>query len=164
MAMTLCLIGFQGAGKTTVGAVLSKHLRLPFHDLDQELSNKFHCSVPTLFQKVKETTFRELEHDLLQEFSSRPCVIACGGGVTNALSCLPVSVKSIYLFRPFHVVWDDISRRNTLPQWLDASSPFQSFEKCWKTRHLVFLTHAKHLVRVYKKSPLEDALRILSIL
>jgi shikimate kinase len=78
------LVGFMGAGKTTVGRELAKVLNWPFYDLDALIEGRTGRTVPTLFAEQGEAAYRKLEaqslRELLQTLEDEPAVIALGGG------------------------------------------------------------------------------------
>jgi len=77
----IILIGYMGAGKTTVGRALAKALALPFYDLDWYIENRRHKSVSQLFKEVGEDGFRIIERNMLHELAEfEDVVISCGGG------------------------------------------------------------------------------------
>ena len=55
------LIGYMGAGKTTVGKVLSRQLGLSFIDLDHYIEGRYHKTVGQLFAEKGEDAFRDIE-------------------------------------------------------------------------------------------------------
>ena len=75
------LVGFMGAGKSTVGRELSLKLHWPFLDLDTEIEKSEKRSVRGIFARFGEPHFRQLERDHLQRVSETPrAIIALGGG------------------------------------------------------------------------------------
>lgn len=75
------LIGYMGAGKTTIGAPLAKKMGLNFIDLDIYIENRYHKTVNELFTEYGERKFREIEEAVLKEVSSiENVVVATGGG------------------------------------------------------------------------------------
>ncbi|MGI6107643.1 MAG: shikimate kinase [Lachnospiraceae bacterium] len=82
MDNSVVLIGFMGAGKTTVGRLVSEHTSVPFTDLDEYIEAEQGCTVSEIFERHGEDYFRVLETEALQKISSdgRPHVLACGGG------------------------------------------------------------------------------------
>jgi shikimate kinase len=75
------LVGFMGAGKTTVGRELSVKLKRPFFDVDTEIEKAEGMSVAEIFSRAGEARFRELERDHLRKLSMLPsAVVALGGG------------------------------------------------------------------------------------
>ena len=74
------LMGFMGAGKTTLGKALANHLGVTFHDLDQYIERRYLMSVSALFSRYGEQGFREIESRLLREVGEfEDVVISCGG-------------------------------------------------------------------------------------
>jgi shikimate kinase len=81
------LIGFMGAGKTTVGRALAKRLGWKFCDLDDVIEQRERQSVPQIFAASGEAGFRRIEsavlRDLLQNNAragASDLVLALGGG------------------------------------------------------------------------------------
>lgn len=75
------LTGYMGAGKTTLGKALARHLRVAFIDLDWYIEERFHKTVGELFAERGEAGFRELERNMLQEAGEfEDVVISTGGG------------------------------------------------------------------------------------
>jgi len=77
----IILIGYMGAGKTTIGKALSKDVGLPFYDLDWYIESRRHRTVAQLFAEVGEEGFRQIEHNMLHEVAEfEDVIISCGGG------------------------------------------------------------------------------------
>lgn len=78
---TIILIGYMGAGKTTVGKALAKELGLQFYDLDWYIEARMHKTVPQIFAERGEDGFRKIEHNMLHEVAEfEGVVLSCGGG------------------------------------------------------------------------------------
>ena len=93
------IIGFMGAGKTTITKLLANKLHLPFYDTDQEIEKEQKRSVSEIFKKDGELYFRMLETELLKNINQLS-IIACGGGLpihNNNMGLLNSKGKSIYL-------------------------------------------------------------------
>lgn len=75
------LIGFMGAGKSSVGRVLARRLGAEFVDLDARIESAAGASVQEIFASRGEGVFREMEKEAIREAVSVPGrVIAAGGG------------------------------------------------------------------------------------
>ena len=75
------LIGYMGAGKTTLGKAFARELGLTFVDLDWYIEERFHKSIRQLFTERGEDGFRELEKRMLHEVAEfENVVISTGGG------------------------------------------------------------------------------------
>lgn len=76
------LIGFMGAGKSTVGRLLAERLQAPFIDCDKLIESRVGSSVSEIFSHEGEEVFRRMESEVLGSLSgTEPAVVACGGGV-----------------------------------------------------------------------------------
>jgi len=77
----IILIGYMGAGKTTIGKILAKELGVPFYDLDWYIETRMRKRVKQIFDERGEEGFRIIERNLLHEVAEfEDVVIACGGG------------------------------------------------------------------------------------
>ena len=77
----IILIGYMGAGKTTVGRQLALALGLQFYDLDWYIEMRYHKKVSEIFAEHGEDYFRDLERRMLHEVAEfEDVVISCGGG------------------------------------------------------------------------------------
>ncbi|MDO5570148.1 MAG: shikimate kinase [Bacteroidales bacterium] len=76
------LIGYMGAGKTTLGKFISQKMELSFIDLDLYIESRYRKTINEIFQEKGEDGFREIERKALHEVGEfEDVVIATGGGV-----------------------------------------------------------------------------------
>lgn len=76
------LIGFMGAGKSTVAAALKRELGMELVEMDQELVRREGMPIADIFDRYGEDYFRDAESRLVAEFRQREaCVVSCGGGI-----------------------------------------------------------------------------------
>jgi shikimate kinase len=102
------LVGFMGAGKTTVGRALSRRLGLPFEDLDDRIQQREGKTIEQIFRESGEAEFRRAEtaalRELLGELDSSFRVVALGGGAfvqrENAELIEKAEVHSVFLDAP----------------------------------------------------------------
>jgi shikimate kinase len=109
-APLLVLIGFMGAGKSTVGRLLALQLACHFIDLDVEITHT-HGPITDLFSTLGESGFRAIEHHhlaLILPKLQRPSILALGGGAfhqsANRELLASHSATVIFLDAPFEVV------------------------------------------------------------
>ena len=77
----IILIGYMGAGKTTIGKALSKELGIIFYDLDWYIESRMRKTVSQIFAERGEEGFRKIEHSMLHEVAEfENVIISCGGG------------------------------------------------------------------------------------
>ena len=75
------LIGYMGAGKTTLGKAFARAMGLTFVDLDWYIEERYHKTVRQIFEERGEDGFRELEKRMLHETGEfENVVISVGGG------------------------------------------------------------------------------------
>jgi shikimate kinase len=85
-ASIICLAGFMGAGKSTVGTRLAQQLGWRFVDLDDRIEEAAGISIPEFFERHGELAFRQLEADQLRAALGRAVefrestILALGGG------------------------------------------------------------------------------------
>ncbi len=86
MTRLVCLTGFMGAGKTTVGVPLARQLAWRFEDLDTLIESYTGLSIPVMFERLGEPAFRQMESEQLTLALGRAAesreglVLALGGG------------------------------------------------------------------------------------
>lgn len=104
----LCLAGFMGSGKTTVGTLLARQLAWRFVDLDDRIEAAANLRIPEIFERLGETAFRQIEADELRAALGRvfelkeSAVLALGGG-TYAQAGAPEFLRNAGI----PVVWLD---------------------------------------------------------
>lgn len=82
----VCLTGFMGSGKTTVGRLLAAQLAWRFLDLDEDIEQQAGLPITQIFQQRGEPAFREMEHSCLVRAlgwareSNANAILALGGG------------------------------------------------------------------------------------
>ena len=101
MKENIFLIGFMGAGKSTVARAMKKHYGMRLIEMDEQIEYQEKMSVPKIFEVHGEPYFRKLETDLLEGLSSQEnTVVSCGGGVPMRacnVEAMRKSGKVIYL-------------------------------------------------------------------
>lgn len=89
----IVLIGMMGAGKSTLGRVLSANLDRPFYDLDQRIEAVTGRSIAALFESPGEAAFRRMEQAELGALLAEPAaIVAAGGGVVEASPTRPAAL------------------------------------------------------------------------
>ena len=89
----IVLIGFMGAGKSTISEFLKTAFAMDVIEMDQIIAEREGMSISDIFEVYGEQYFRDLETNLLIEMQSRTnVVISCGGG-TPMRECNVVEMK-----------------------------------------------------------------------
>lgn len=116
--MSVVLVGFMGAGKTTSLQTLAGRYHLQTCDLDRQIIKRQKRDINTIFAQDGEDCFRRLEYQNLKEaFTQDFDLIAAGGGIVEARSnrLLLRQVPVIWLAPSFELCWQRIKNDTTRP-------------------------------------------------
>lgn len=81
LMQNIYLVGPMGAGKSTIGRLLSSELKLEFKDSDKEIEDRCGCNIPWIFDVEGEAGFRDREVSAIDEITQeRNVLMATGGG------------------------------------------------------------------------------------
>ena len=101
MSNRIVLVGFAGAGKSTIAKKIAQHFNFLALDTDKMLEEKYRISVFDIFEKYDENVFRHLEYNtLLDALHQDNVVIATGGGAPcffDAMKIINENARSIYI-------------------------------------------------------------------
>jgi shikimate kinase / 3-dehydroquinate synthase len=126
----IALVGFMGAGKTTLGARLAARLGRPFHDVDREVEEA-HGAIWDLFAARGEEAFREIEADFVRDVCDRrtPAVVAIGGGAVETRGLLKeTGAFCLFLDVDVETAWQRV-QRSRRPLALDEAEFRSRFER-----------------------------------
>lgn len=108
------LVGFMGAGKSSVGRLLAQRLNWAFEDLDDRIERREGKSVAEIFRNSGESAFRQAEHAALQQVLEElrggvARIVALGGGAfvqeANAELLRTSGVPTVFLDAPVKELW-----------------------------------------------------------
>ena len=124
----IVMVGLMGAGKTSVGRALARHLGVPFVDSDKEIETAAGCSVVDIFALYGENEFRRVEQRIIARLMDTPPtvkVISTGEGafITPAVREMVLNrAVSVWLKADLDLLVKRTNFRNTRPQLLHADS------------------------------------------
>jgi shikimate kinase len=77
----LVILGMMGSGKSSIGLILSKKMKINFLDTDQEIEKRLGMKISKIFEKKGEEYFREIEEEVtLKILKKIKTVVSLGGG------------------------------------------------------------------------------------
>lgn len=160
------LVGFMGAGKSTVGRILAEKIGYRYVDADNLIENRIGKTITEIFAERGEEYFRELESETLDTISkNRRQVIATGGGVViedSNWDAMKSGGVIIYLKAPIATIWERI-KDNTSRPLLQVDDPLEAATGLHEKR-LPFYEKADIIIDTENLSPDGVASEIIKLL
>jgi len=146
----IILVGFMGAGKTSVGLALSHVLEWRFQDLDLRIEARERRSIPEIFQQSGEAAFRRAEHaalaELLAEMSSSAIVAALGGGTfvqpDNLALVARTAIPAIFLDAPVKELWSRCQKGDNSRPLMKSENQFRQL---YEARRPLYMEAGLHV-------------------
>ena len=135
------LVGFMGAGKSSVGRALGQRLNWVFEDLDDRIERRTGRRIADIFRDSGEEVFRQAEHEALQEIllelrGGVSRIVALGGGAfvqeKNAKLLASEGATTLFLDVPVEELWDRCCRQASE---LGTERPLLRSEKQFRELH-----------------------------
>ncbi|MFD1030710.1 shikimate kinase [Metaplanococcus flavidus] len=147
------LVGFMGCGKSAVGRRLSFLLKMPYYDMDKEISRQNGMAVAEIFDKHGEAYFRELETQFLQNLKDEDCIISTGGGVAIREINRKIMRRTglvLFLDAPFREIWRRIHKDPRRP--IVVNSTKEQIESLYQARYPLYKAAAHITIRTEFRS------------
>ena len=146
----------MGAGKSTIGRLLSQELHLEFVDSDKEIETRAGADIPWIFDVEGEFGFRDREESVIESLSmQKGIVLSTGGGAvirdTNR-SVLKEHGIVVYLNTSVAQQLDRTSRDKNRPL-LQTDDPESVLEELMSVRHPLYLETADIIVKTDGRHP-----------
>jgi shikimate kinase len=150
LARVVFLVGFMGAGKSSVGRALSRRRGWAFHDLDESIAAREGRPIEQIFLTSGEAGFRRAEHlalrELLPSLGSSAAVVALGGGTFAQPENLELITKSQARTVFLHAEVEELLRRcqadgTIRPLLRDATQ----FRRLYESRRNSYLGASLHI-------------------
>lgn len=150
----IILIGYMGAGKTTVGRQLAAELGLMFYDLDWYITSRMRRTVPEIFEESGEEGFRKVEQAMLHEVAEfENVVLSCGGGTPcffDNMEYLNRQGETVYLKASPEVLYAHLKMGKSVRPLLLNKTPeeVEAFVRKQLKQREPFYLQAKHVLDV----------------
>lgn len=146
----------MGAGKSTIGRLLSQELHLEFLDSDKEIEKRAGADIPWIFDVEGESGFRDREESVIESLSTqKDIVLSTGGGAvirdTNR-SVLKERGIVVYLNTSVAQQLDRTSRDKNRPL-LQTADPESVLKELMSVRHPLYLETADIIVKTDGRHP-----------
>jgi shikimate kinase len=117
--VNIALIGFMGAGKTSVGRIVADQLHFEHHDTDEIIQARMGRTITEIFSTDGEPAFRKMESELVEELAGRTrSVIATGGGLPanpQNLASLKMHALVVCLWASPEKIWERVKNQTHRP-------------------------------------------------
>jgi shikimate dehydrogenase len=132
------LIGFSGAGKTSLGREIAEKFNFEFLDFDDLIEQKMKMTISEIFSNYGENYFRNLEQKLLLEINDRlqndqkPYIISLGGGIIDRPENIPyikLLGNVIWLYSSIEDSFGRISKLKNRPKLSNFNEAVELFDK-----------------------------------
>lgn len=146
----------MGAGKSTIGRLLAKELRLPFKDSDKEIEQRTGADIPWIFDVEGEQGFREREQAVIAELAQQDgLVLATGGGVVmrpENRRALHAGGRVVYLHTSVEQQIDRTARDRNRPL-LRTANPAQVLRDLMAVRDPLYREVADIIIETDERPP-----------
>lgn len=166
LGKNIYLVGFMGAGKSTVGRRLARRAGYHFVDLDQQVVALEGKAIPEIFTQQGEVYFRDCEtRVLMQQASAQSTVFATGGGIVGRAENreqMRRTGRVIYLRASWPTIMRRLSKGSGRPL-ADPEKGWDTVEALWRSRQ-PWYEEADHIVDTDDLHVHEVVGRIISLL
>lgn len=157
--MAKILLGFMGAGKTTVAS----HLGGEFYDMDTIIEEKIGMSITEFFAKEGEPAFRKIESETLEELLALDgdVIISTGGGVVVSEKNRELLRKNrkynVLLVASFDVLYDRIEHDKVFQRPLFLNNSKEDFHGIYERRMMLYEGLSDLIINTDHRTPEEVA-------
>lgn len=161
------LVGPMGAGKTTIGKLLAKHLGREFVDCDWYIAKQTGADIPWIFEKEGEAGFRERESKAISELTVLPNIImATGGGAVGNAQNRQMLKQGLVIYLDASVETQLLrTKKDKNRPLLQSGNPRKVLEELYQIRDPLYREVADIIIptgRAYPKQMIGDILDILN--
>ncbi len=160
----IVLIGFMGAGKTSVGRELARLRPWPLHETDVMLEARFGCAIAEIFATRGEEEFRAAESEVLREMPTERAIVTTGGGIVlqpQNRETLRQLGAVFFLHADEATLFARVSGETKTRPLLQTNDPRATFSRLLADREPLYRAIADHTVDTSQLSATEVAQTIV---
>lgn len=166
----IILIGYMGAGKTTIGKALAREMGLEFYDLDWYIENRFQKKIPAIFAEKGEEGFRDIERKMLHEVAEfENVIVSCGGGTPcffDNMEYMNQQGETVFLSASPAVLKEHLLMGKSQRPLIQGKSPeeLEAFIKTSLESRMPFYSKAKHTIDIEVIHTKEEILNYVKLI
>lgn len=155
----IIILGYMGAGKSTIAQQLAQELQLSYYDLDHEIEKQQQQKITTIFAEKGEVYFRKIEHQILHQLLNKNerAILSLGGGTpcyaNNHLILQQDGIQSFYLKASIQTLTERLAKEKEHRPMLQTNT--EDTLETFIAKHLFdrsyFYYQAKHVISVDDK-------------
>ncbi|MCR5742377.1 MAG: shikimate kinase [Lachnospiraceae bacterium] len=161
------LIGFMGAGKSTVAAILGSRLNMKVVEMDERIVKEQGMSINEIFARYGEAHFRDVESELVVNIGLEGnSVVSCGGGVVvreENTGNMKKSGTIVFLTATPETIYERVKDSTNRPI-LNGNMNVEYIESLMEKRRALYEAAADYKVSTDAKSATEIADEIVATL
>lgn len=142
-------VGLMGAGKTTVGRLIAKHLNKNFYDTDHEIERRTGVNIPLIFELEGEAGFRRRESAVIAELTHADNIVLATGGGAVLLAENRTNLKAngtvVYLRANVNELWLRTRNDKNRPL-LQTENPREKLQMLYEERDPLYQEVASIIV------------------
>ncbi len=162
--MNIFLIGFMGAGKSTIARALQIKLDMPLIEMDERIVEEQGCSINEIFEKKGEAGFRDIESDLVKRIASeKDSIVSCGGGAVirpENVEYMKKSGKIVFLTATPKTIYERVKNGKDRPL-LNGNMNVEYISSLMEKRRDIYNAAADEMIATDNKSKDEIAQEII---
>lgn len=154
----IILIGFMGAGKTTVGKLLSEETGMDHIDFDDKIVEEIGMTIQEYFDLYGEAAFREKETAVLKRYLDHNQVISTGGGIVmrpENRELLKQMAPVVYLKTKPESFISRLKQDHTTVRPLVVSKSAEEIEEVFEPRIPLYEESASFIIETDNRTPEE---------
>ena len=164
--MNLVLIGYRGTGKSEVGQILAKQLKMELVSMDAEIVSTSGMSIPDIVEQFGWPKFRDMETEVARTLSDRDgLIIDCGGGIIERpenIEILKSNGKVVWLQATVETIVNRIQGDTERPSLTGAKSFTDEVAEVLEVRTPKYRAAAQHFIETDTLTPGQVADGVLS--
>ena len=161
----IVFLGMMGSGKTSIGFLVSKKLKLDFYDVDNYIEKKLDMKISEIFQTKGEIFFRkEEEKEVLKSLKKQNCVIALGGGAfvnSKIRDNILKNTISVWLDVDINILEKRVKWNENRPL-LKKKNNYEMIKKIYQERKKIYKL-ANHKIKCDKMDKSDLVKKIISL-